>query len=71
MAHHPMAEVMLRKANVNVYDVFAHGMPLGYLESGFGDIEELNFLGEEVLKMIKNGMIPKKAREFLNLLNSI
>lgn len=58
---------MLREAGVEVHDMLAEGMPHGYFESGFGEIMEgeQDFLGEEVLSMIKDGTIARKSEDAL------
>lgn len=58
---------MLRNAGVEVYDMLAEGMPHGFFESGFGENAEQgqDFLGEEVVRMIKDGTIAKKSEESL------
>lgn len=47
--------------------MLAEGMPHGFFESGFGENAEQgqDFLGEEVVRMIKDGTIAKKSEESL------
>lgn len=58
---------MLRAAGVSVADKLAEGMPHGFYESGFGRISEgeMEFLGDDVKEMIRNGKIAEKSQECL------
>ena len=58
---------MLRAAGVSVDDMVAEGMPHGFYESGFGKISEseMNFLGDDVKQMIRDGRIAKASQECL------
>lgn len=56
---------MLKKAGVKTDVYQCQGMPHGFFESGFGSIseEEMQFLGEDVKEMIRNGSIAKASRD--------
>lgn len=58
---------MLRDAGVEVEDMVADNMPHGYFETGFGEVkeEENQFLGEKVLKMVRDGTIAQVSMESL------
>ncbi len=58
---------MLRDAGVGVDDMVTAGMPHGFYESGFGKIsvEEMDFLGDDVKEMIRNGKIAQTSQECL------
>lgn len=58
---------MLRATGVSVADMVAEGMPHGFYESGFGKISEseMNFLGDDVKQMIRDGRIAKASQECL------
>ena len=59
---------MLRDAGVCVADMLASGMPHGFYESGFGKISEgeMDFLGDDVKEMIRNGKIAQASQECLD-----
>lgn len=61
---------MLREAGVDVADKVAEGMPHGFYESGFGNISEgeMDFLGDDVKEMIRNGEIARVSQECLNFM---
>lgn len=61
---------LLRKAQVPVDDMLSEGMPHGFYESGFGEMSEqdLQFLGEDVKRMILDGTIAVKSKECLNFI---
>ena len=54
---------MLRKAGVPVALTVCERMPHGFFESGFGKISEaeIEFLGEEVRALIRNGAVHEKS----------
>ena len=58
---------MLCKAGVEVADMLAEKMPHGYFETGFGQVTEAEyqFLGEEVVSMVKDGTISRLSNESL------
>lgn len=58
---------MLEEAGVCVHTMCSEKMPHGYFESGFGKISEgeMQFLGEEVLAMIRSGEIAKASETAL------
>lgn len=58
---------MLREAGVQVDDMVAKEMPHGFYESGFGEISEMemDFLGDDVKEMIRNGKIAETSKECL------
>lgn len=58
---------MLREAGVKVSVTKADGMPHGFFESGFGEIsdDEIDFFGEEVQKMVRNGVIAETSERTL------
>lgn len=59
---------MLKQAGVPVSVQEYVKMPHGFFESGFGKIseEEMNFLGEEVISMIRSGEIAKASEAALD-----
>ncbi len=61
---------MLRNAGVGVDDMVTAGMPHGFYESGFGKIsvEEMDFLGDDVKEMIRNGKIAQASQECLEFI---
>ena len=58
---------MLRDAGVEVEDMLAAGMPHGFYESGFGKIseDEMDFFGEDVKALIRNGKVAQASQECL------
>lgn len=58
---------MLREAGTEVWDETYAGMPHGFYESGFGEISEaeLQFLGDDVKALIKDGSICRTSHECL------
>ena len=58
---------MLREAGVNVAEMIAEGMPHGFYESGFGEITdaELAFLGDNVKRMVREGIIAEASQKCL------
>lgn len=60
----------LRTAGVLVDDMVAVGMPHGFYESGFGNLTEgeQEFLGEDVKRMIREGLVAKASRECLQFI---
>ena len=61
---------MLRNAGVGVDDMLTIGMPHGFYESGFGKISdgEMEFLGDDVKEMIRNGKIAQASQECLEFI---
>lgn len=61
---------MLRSAGVEVSEMLGKEMPHGYFECGFGETSEgeYEYLGEEVIAMIKDGTIPLVSRESLEFI---
>lgn len=61
---------MLRNAGVGVDDMVTAGMPHGFYESGFGriSVEEMDFLGDDVKEMIRNGKIAQASKECLEFI---
>ncbi|MCD8147996.1 MAG: alpha/beta hydrolase [Clostridiales bacterium] len=60
---------LLAEADVPVHMTCMEGMPHGFFESGFGVRgEELEFLGEDVLRGMKDGSIPAKAEESIEFI---
>ena len=61
---------MLRNAGVGVDDMLTAGMPHGFYEIGFGKIsvEEMDFLGDDVKEMIRNGKIAQASQECLEFI---
>ena len=58
---------MLRDAGVGVVDRMYEGMPHGFYESGFGEISEgeMQFLGDDVKALIKDGTISRVSHDCL------
>lgn len=58
---------MLREAGVHVDEMIAEGMPHGFYESGFGEISdaEMEFLGDDVKRMVREGIVAKASQECL------
>ena len=61
---------MLRNVGVGVDDMVTIGMPHGFYESGFGKISEgdMDFLGDDVKEMIRNGKIAQASQECLEFI---
>jgi len=60
----------LNKNGVRADCILADGMPHGYFESGFGEPSEfdVNFLGEQILALIKDGTMNRKSEETLDFI---
>lgn len=54
---------MLSQAGVSVALTVSDGMPHGFFESGFGEISdaEMDFLGEDVRILVRNGVVHEKS----------
>ena len=54
---------MLSQAGVSVAHTVSEGMPHGFFESGFGEISdaEMDFLGEDVRILVRNGVVHEKS----------
>ena len=61
---------MLRNVGIGVDDMVTIGMPHGFYESGFGKISEgeMDFLGDDVKEMIRNGKIAQASQECLEFI---